>query len=135
LLIVFWAVYFSLIAATNLVDLLDSVGAIHWTFLDSGNFDYLRSVVKVYDLSPLATKGLLGGAVAIEAVAAGLFWRAVRCRSTDTALQALCYAAAIWLAFIFMTEFFVAYQAESPFRELLLLTIATAYTVLVRDRR
>ncbi len=36
LLSLFWAGYFSMIALTNLVDLLDALGAINWTFLNSG---------------------------------------------------------------------------------------------------
>ena len=35
----------------------------------------------------------------------------------------------MWTAFVFMTEFFVAYTSESPFRELLMLSIATALAV------
>ena len=126
LLLGFWWMYFSMVALTNLVDLLGAVGATHWTFLNSGNFGYLQSVVKVYAVAPTLTKGLLAGAFAIEAIGAVLFWRALRARTLNSALQALCYGTAVWLGFIFMTEFFVAYQAESVFRELLLLTIATA---------
>ena len=41
----------------------------------------------------------------------------------------------MWAGFIFMTELFVAYTAESPFRELLMLTIGTALVVaLVPDQ-
>ena len=58
-----------------------------------------------------------------------LLGRALRARTLNSALQALCYGTAVWLGFIFMTEFFVAYQAESVFRELLLLTIATAICI------
>lgn len=126
LLLLFWAMYFSLIAVTNLVNLLDALGTIHWTFLDSGNFGYLRSVVRVYHVGPSPTKVLLGGAVAIEAVAAGLFWSALRHPGGARTWQALCHAVGVWVAFILATELFVAYPSEAPFRELLLLTIATA---------
>jgi hypothetical protein len=131
-LVLFWAGYFSIIALTNLVDLLDVVGAIHWTFLNSGNFGYLRSVVKIYGVGSSATTALLAGAVVIEAVTAAMFWRAlvaprtVRARST---LQALTCASAVWIAFIFTTELFLAYPSESVFRELLLLTVTTAICV------
>jgi len=134
LIVFFWAMYFTLVALTNLVDLLDSLGAIHWQFLDSGNFGYLHSVVKIYDVGPTATRLLLAGAIAIEGVGAYVFWRAARRSTSGSALTALSGAAAIWIAFIFMTEFFVAYTAESPFRELLLLTIASAiYFAVIPD--
>jgi hypothetical protein len=131
LLLGFWGMYFSMVALTNLVDLLGAVGATHWTFLNSGNFGYLQSVVKVYAVAPSLTKGLLAGAFAIEAIGAVLFWRALRARTLKSALQAHCYGTAVWLVFIFMTELFVAYQAESVFRELLLLIIATAICIAV----
>jgi hypothetical protein len=131
-LVLFWAGYFSIIALTNLVDLLDSVGAIRWTFLNSGNFEYLHSVVKIYGVGSSATTALLVGAVVIEAATAAMFWRAlvaprtVRARST---LLALTCAAAVWITFIFATELFVAYPSESVFRQLLLLTVTTAVCV------
>jgi hypothetical protein len=132
----FWAMFFSLVALTNLVDLLDELGAFDWRFLDSGNYAYLRSVVKVYEIGPALTKVLLGGAFAIELVAAVLFWRALlalrgRGRGMREALAALCFGALVWIAFIFMTEFFTAYESESVFRELLTLTIAAALTVVL----
>ncbi|MGO9906725.1 MAG: hypothetical protein ACLP4R_12910 [Solirubrobacteraceae bacterium] len=120
---------------TNLVDLLDALGAIHWTFLTSGNFGYLRSVVKIYVVGGPATKGLLAGSLTIATLGAALFWRELRGREDTPAWQALCYAAAVWFAVIVMTEFFVAYQSESVFREPLLLPIATAiYIALVPER-
>jgi hypothetical protein len=127
LLIGFWALFFSLVALTNLVDLLDTLGAFDWRFLNSENYEYLHSVVKVYDVGPLVTKLLLAGALAIETVGAVLFWRALAGRTRP--LIALCWATFVWIAFIVMTEFFTAYQSESVFRELLTMTIATALAV------
>jgi hypothetical protein len=127
ILIAFWALFFSLVALTNLVDLLDTLGAFDWRFLNSENYDYLHSVVKVYDVGPLVTKLLLAGALAIEAIGAVLCWRAVLHRTRP--LLALCWGALVWIAFIVMTEFFTAYQSESVFRELLMLTIASALAV------
>jgi hypothetical protein len=49
LLLLFWAMYFSIVSLTNAVDLLGELGALNWTFLDSGNFDYLRSAVRALD--------------------------------------------------------------------------------------
>jgi hypothetical protein len=139
LLLVFWTMFFSLVALTNLVDLLDELGAFDWRFLDSENYDYLRSVVKAYDVGPTVTKLLLAGALAIELVAAALFWRALAGlgkagRGMREAFVAVCFGTFVWIAFVFMTEFFTAYQSESPFRELLAIMIGTALAlVLVRD--
>jgi hypothetical protein len=133
-LLLFWAMYFSIVALTNAVDLLGALGAFDWTFLDSGNFDYLRSAVRVYEVGPVLTKCLLAGALAIELIAAVLFWRALlrfgACGiGAVAAFQALCWAVLVWSAFVFMAEFFIAYRSESTFRELLALTIVTGLAV------
>jgi hypothetical protein len=129
ILVFFWAMYLSLVSLTNIVDLLDAIAAIDWKFLNSGNFDYMRSVVKVYAVGSVPTKLLLAGALLVEVIGACLFWRAVADRTARPAMQALCYASAVWIAFIFMTEFFVAYASESVFQELLLLIIGPALFV------
>jgi hypothetical protein len=132
ILIGFWALFFSLVALTNLVDLLDALGALDWRFLNSGNYDYLHSVVKVYDVGSVLTKLLLAGALTIETIAAVLFWRALVGRGR--ALVALCWATLVWIAFIVATEFFTAYGSESVFRELLMLAIGTVLAmVLIPD--
>ena len=127
LLLGFWAMYFSLVALTNAVDLLDALSALHSRFLDSTNYEFMRSIVKVYHLGPGPTKLLLAGALALELAGAALFWHALLARGS--ALLALCWSAFVWLAFTFMTELFLAYTAESTFRELLMLTIGTALVV------
>ncbi len=129
LVLAFWAMYFSMVAITNAVDLLGELGAVHWTFLNSGNFDYMRSIVKVYDVGATPTKLLLAGALAVEIAGAVLFWRALLRPRTRVALQAVCWSVAVWIAFTFMTELFLAYTSESPFRELLLLAIGTGLVI------
>jgi hypothetical protein len=132
ILLGFWAMYFSIVALTNAVDLLDALSVLHWRFLDSTNFDFMRSIVKVYEIGAGPTKLLLAGALAIELVGAVLFWRVLFGRLRP--LRALCWSALVWTAFTFMTEFFLAYTAEGTFRDLLLLTIGTALVVaLVPD--
>jgi hypothetical protein len=124
--------YFSIVAISNAINLLDVLGALHWRFLDSTNFEFLRSIVKVYGLGAGETKLLLAGALAVEAAGAVLFVRALFDRGR--ALLALAFGAVVWTAFTFMCELFVAYTSESVFRELLGLTIGTALVVaLVPD--
>jgi hypothetical protein len=139
LLVGFWAMFFSLVALTNLVDLLGALGAVDWRFLDSGNYEYLRSAVTVYDVGPAVTKVMLAGAFAIELVAAVMFWRALLtlgpgARAMRAALAAVCFGTGVWIAFVFMTEFFTAYDSESVFRELLAVMIGSALAlVLIPD--
>jgi hypothetical protein len=129
LLVAFWAMYFSMVAVTNTVDLLDRLGALHWTFLDSGNFDYMRSIVKVYGVGAAPTEILLAGALVVELAGAALFWRALLKPTMRAALQAVCWSVLVWLGFTFMTEFFLAYTSESPFRELLTLAIGSGLAI------
>lgn len=134
LLLLFWTMFFSMVALTNLVNLLDSLGLFDWTFLDSGNFDYLKSVVEVYGVGSAPTKILLLGALLIEAIAALLFWRAlfgfgIKRDGSRLAMTAICWGTLVWTGFVFMTEFFVAYTAESPFRELLAIMVGTGIAV------
>ncbi|MGH2923425.1 MAG: hypothetical protein ACRDKH_05285 [Solirubrobacterales bacterium] len=139
LLLGLWVMYFTMVAITNFVDLMEEFGAFDWTFLNSDNFSYLESVVKVYDVGEVPTKLLLAGAFVIEVAAAALFWRAIfgygrKPGGAQAAFQAVCLGTLVWISFVFMTEFFVAYDAESPFRELLALMIGTGIAVaLVPD--
>jgi hypothetical protein len=129
LVTLFWACYFSLIALTNLIGLLDALWVVHWTFLNSGNYEHLRDVVGVYRIGHAVTVAFLAGAVAIESGAAAAFWRATRDGRIRSALLALWAGAAVWIAFIFMTEFFIAHESQPAFRELLMLTLASALVI------
>lgn len=65
-----------------------------------------------------------------------LFWNALRKfgrRGTGAraAWIALGWNIMVWLGFIAGTEFFVAYQAEGPFRELLAISLLMAVVVAV----
>ena len=139
LLLAFWTMFFSMVALTNFVDIMGELSIFHWTFLNSSNFEYMREIVKVYDLSSPLTKLLLIGAFLIELAAATLFWRALLSFGRSPvgrkrAFEALCLGTFVWLSFVFMTEFFVAYGSESVFRELLTIMIGTGLAlVLVPD--
>ena len=134
LVLLFWTMYFSMVAITNFVDLLGEFDILDWTFLNSGNFEYLVSVVKVYEVGPELTKLLLIGAWLLEVAAAVLFWRALFSygrteRGQTWALTALAWGTLVWIGFVFNTEFFVAYTAEAPFRELLMIMLASILVV------
>jgi hypothetical protein len=139
LLLAFWTMFFSMVALTNFVDIMGELNIFDWTFLNSGNFEYMREIVKVYELSPALTKLLLIGAFLIEFAAAIMFWRALlgfgrMPEGRKRAFRALCLGTFVWISFVFMTEFFVAYGSESVFRELLTIMIGTGLALtLVPD--
>jgi hypothetical protein len=122
------AVYFTFITVTNTVNFISSVGGYHWVFLNSGNVSYIASITKIYGWPAWFDKAAVLAAVVVEGVGAFLFWNALRTfRGENTgsraAWLALGWNIVVWLGFIAGTEFFVAYQSEGPFRELLAIAL------------
>jgi len=134
------AVYLTCVAVTNAVNVIASVGGFDWTFLNSGNIQYIASsVTKSYGWPMWFDRLVVVGAAVIEAVGAVLFWRALRLSQRPegrrAAWIALGHNMLVWLGFIVGTEFFVAYGSESPFRELLMIgmLMAVVYQVVPDD--
>jgi hypothetical protein len=136
LVLVIGAVYFTFVAVTNVVNFIASVGGYHWTFLNSGNVSYISSVTKVYSWPAWFDQAVVLAAALAEAAGAFLFWNALRkFRGRGTGAReawiALGWNILVWLGFIAGTEFFVAYQAEGPFRELLAIALLMAVVIAV----
>jgi drug/metabolite transporter superfamily protein YnfA len=130
------AVYFTFVAVTNIVTFIVSVGGYHWTFLNSGNVSYISSITKIYAWPAWFDKAAVLAAALAETAGAFLFWNALRKSGshgtgTREAWIALGWNIIVWLGFIAGTEFFVAYQAEGPFRELLAISLLMAVAVAV----
>jgi hypothetical protein len=130
------AVYFTLVAVTNIVNFIVSVGGYHWTFLNSGNVSYITSVTKIYAWPAWFDKAAVLAAALAETAGAVVFGNALRTfaghgRGAREAWIALGWNIMVWLGFIAGTEFFVAYQAEGAFRELLALSLLMAVVVAV----
>jgi hypothetical protein len=130
------AVYFTLVTVTNVVNFVASVGNFHWTFLNSGNVAYIASITKVYSWPAWTDKAAVLVAALAEGFGAFLFGRALlRFRGGTTGIRAvwlaLSWNIAVWLGFIAGTEFFVAYQSESPFRELLAIALLMPVIIAV----
>jgi hypothetical protein len=130
------AVYFTFVAVTNIVNFIVSVGGYHWTFLNSGNVSYISSVTKIYAWPAWFDQAAVLAAALAETAGAVLFWHALRKfggrgRGAREAWIALGWNIMVWLGFIAGTEFFVAYQAEGAFRELLAISLLMAVVVAV----
>lgn len=130
------AVYFTLVAVTNAVNFIASVGGFHSTFLNSGNAAYIASVTKVYSWPAWTDNAAVLVAALAEGFGAFLFGRALlRFRGGAVGIRAvwlaLSWNIAVWLGFIAGTEFFVAYQAEGPFRELLVIALLMPVIIAV----
>jgi hypothetical protein len=130
------AVYFTFVAVTNVVNFIVSVGGYHWSFLNSGNVSYIASITKVYSWPAWFDKAAVLAAALAETAGALLFWKALRhFRGRSTGVRdawiALGWNIMVWLGFIAGTEFFVAYQSEGPFRELLAISLLMAIVIAV----
>ena len=78
LVLVIGAVYFTLLAVTNVVSFVVSAGGYHWAFLNSGNVSYIASVTKVYNWPAWFDKAAVLAAAVVEAAGAFLFANALR---------------------------------------------------------
>jgi hypothetical protein len=136
LVLVAGAVYFAMVATTNAVNFIASVGHFHWIFLNSGNAAYIASITKVYAWPAWTDNAVVLAAALAEGFGAFLFIRAlVRYRGGAAGLravwQALTWNVVVWLGFIAGTEFFVAYPSEGPFRELMIIALLMPVIIAV----
>jgi hypothetical protein len=130
------AIYFAMVALTNAINFIVSVGGFHWTFLNSGNVAYIASITKIYAWPAWTDNAVVLLAALAEGFGAFLFVRALlRFRGGTAGIravwQALSWNIVVWLGFIAGTEFFVAYQSEGPFRELLAIALLMPVIIAV----
>jgi hypothetical protein len=128
--------YLAMVCTTNLINVVEGLAHTHASFLNSGNTHYINSITKAYSWPTWFSDVAVVAAAAIEGTGAVLFGRALlRYRGETKGIvevyQALVWNIVIWFAFIVGTEFFVAYQAEGPFRELLALGLLMTLVVAV----
>src|SRR5262245_22695428 len=129
-LIVFWAVWFTLVFLTNAGDAGLALGLLdeHWTFA-SGNYKFLESKTARYAAPPLVNAVLFAGVIAWEGLSAGLFWRACLVRGRDAARLALVVSLGLWAAFLIADEIVIAYDVSKTHLLLFIATLATLFTV------
>jgi hypothetical protein len=133
LLAAFWALWYSLVAATNVAGGLKAAGwvAAGWP-LASGNYALVVSATALYAFAPWATALLFAAAVAGEGILAVLFWRAVARRgASQDLLPALGLGVLLWGAFVLADEIFLTYQFAGGHMVIL---CAHLLTYLLTDR-
>ena len=135
LLLLFWAVWLSVVFLTNLADagkglrLLDESWA-----LASGNWKLIQETTARYRTPAAVNVLLFAGVILWEAVAAGLFWRAGwSFRGRSSARQAVYMAFTtsllLWGAFLVADEVFIAYPLESTHLRLFVAHLVTLLAV------
>jgi glucose-6-phosphate-specific signal transduction histidine kinase len=108
--LLFWAMYFTLVALTNALDAAKSFGALPagWT-LASGNYALMVKVTAVHGTPMAIVVILFLGVVVWEALSAALFWRALVARTRRAVYAAFTVSLALWAVFALVDEIFVAY--------------------------
>ena len=132
LLLLFWAAWLSVVVTTNVLDGLQALGVIPDTFpFVSGNWRWINQVMDPVGAPRGLQAAAFAGAVAWEALAALLFWRAVATyRGRPLAQEpAAVYACgvnlALWAAFQVLDEVVLAYQPEAVHRVVFLSQLVT----------
>ena len=132
-----WALYITVVTASNLTDLFSSFGWETWAFR-SGNLAFIATATRIYFHSMQVNQALLALVIVWEGTAAVLLWLAALrwARAGQAALtrarQGLVLLGLLWFGFAISTELFVAYDRgvnESAFWTLAIAVLATVITL------
>lgn len=135
-LLLFWALYFSLIFITNWFDALKAVGVLGdgWR-VASGNWDFVRTTTAIYDTPGWLRAVLFTGVLAWELLGAALFWRAFLVVRRGGAFAGplldapFIAGASLFAAFVLADEIFVAYSVEGTHVRILVALIVSLLAV------
>lgn len=132
LLLLFWALWLSVVACTNILNGLQALGIVVESFrFVSGNWAWINTTLDPLGV-PRGLQAFLFISVIIwEAVAAGLFWRAVftfgdrPINQERETIVACVVNLALWSAFLVLDEVLLAHQPETVHRSIFVMQIAT----------
>ena len=127
----FWALYFGIVALSNLTDLLAHLRVLPagWRWV-SGNLAFIAASTGKFGIPPWANAVLLAGVIAWEAVATVLFWRAAREPGGRWPGPAFVVSLSLWGTFIVLDEILLIFETGVEATHLRLL-IATLLTLVV----
>jgi hypothetical protein len=135
LLLLFWAVWLSVVVLTNLADAGKGLGLLgaSWAFA-SGNWKLIQETAARYSIPAAVNAVLFAGVILWEAVAAVLFWRAgwsFRGRGSARKAVYLAFTTSVllWGALLVADEVFIAYPLESTHLRLFVAHLVTLLAV------
>ncbi|MEX0601557.1 MAG: hypothetical protein WD423_16585 [Rhodothermales bacterium] len=145
IILLFWALFFSLVFVTDVADGLTAMGALSPDFIfASANYGFMLEVTGIYGTPAWVVTLLFTGVVVWAGAAAFMFWRAFAGfaawdgpsgRLVETAFA---LGIGLWAAFLVADEFFLAYlttDVSSVHLRLFIAQIASLLVVaLVPDR-
>jgi hypothetical protein len=132
----FWALYFGIVALSNLADLLRSVHLLpaDWRWV-SGNLAFMASSTAKFGVPAWVNPVLLAGVIAWQGLAASLFWRAAREPGGTWLGPAFVVSASLWAAFILLDEILLIFETGAEATHLRLLIAQILTLVLLRSGR
>ena len=138
-LVLFWALWLSLVTLTNTFDALRQLGLLPEAFtFASYNFDLVRETVGAHGIgTPLAVL-LFAGVLVWELLASLLLWRAWAAMlhgahgTAAEVTQAFVLSLALWAAFLIATEMTVNYVTAGTHKSTLIAQLATL--LVIRSR-
>ena len=141
-LLLFWAVWFSVVTLTNVGDALKHLGVLPAGFsFASGNFAFLQTVTAIHHTPVFLVALMFAGVILWEGLAAVLFYRAFakdRAASADassTTTLAFTVSAAFWGAMMIASEAFISYDVEATHMRLLIASLVSFIVVTYTFQR
>jgi len=142
LLLLFWALWLSVVSTTNILDALRAVETLPQSFrFASGNWGWINQVMNPLEVPRIVQAVMFAGVIAWETLAALLFWWAAfsyRGRSLAkerAGLWACGINLGLWAAFQVLDEVFLAYQPEAVHRVIFLNQLATLLVLELAAQR
>jgi hypothetical protein len=138
-LLLFWAVWLTIVFVTNLLDAGKQTGLVAetWAFA-SGNYHFLEATTARYGTPPWLNGVLFAGVICWEGVAGVLFWLAwwrFRAGGRQVLSAAFTVSLMLWAAFLIADEVCIAYQVEGTHLRLFTAQLATLLAIeLLPDR-
>jgi len=127
----FWALYFGIVALSNLADLLRSARLLpaDWRWI-SGNLAFMASATGKFGVPAWVNPVLLAGVIAWQGLAAVLFWRAARDGGRASLGPPFFVGVSLWAVFILLDELLLIFETGAEATHLRLM-IAQLLTLLL----
>jgi hypothetical protein len=131
-LLAFWAIWLSVVFASNTFDALKTLGAlpVGWSFA-SGNWAFLVQTTAIHGTPGWLNAVLYLGVIVWEGIGAALFWRAFGDAARGIAVDpraahpAFSVSLALWAAFMVVDELFIAYVVEAAHMRIFIAQLAS----------
>ena len=109
-LLLFWALWLSVVSASNTVDALQAAGVLApGLSFASGNFALVADSLSVYSLPRACAAGLFALVLILEITASALFWRAAVV-AEPKAIEPFFVAIGLFCAFLVFDEVLLVYR-------------------------